>query len=450
MTLTITMIMIAVGTKVFGQDVAAGKADTAVRVMTLHECMVYAVENSAKMRMEQSNIDNARIERRNAALSLFTPEIYASTSASYNFGRSIDPQTNSYFKTTSFSNGYGISANIPLFDGFRTVNNYKISKTALEIANSREQQTENNLCLAVMEAYYNVVYYKRLSVVCQQQVSIAEKSLTKAKRQEEVGQKGYADVLEMEADLDSRKYDLETTNNLYYNNLMILTDLMFWPSDNPIEVDTIMPLWAVSDDNTENIVAFAMENNPTIKEAAAQQLTQRRNLSVAKWNILPSINLGAGWGTSYYTYQGYETENFGAQFRHNGGEWVSLSLSFPIWSRLGRLSNISRSKNSLKIATAELEQRRRDTESEVRRAINDRNSSAIAYNHAQHRAELQKEVYNLNIKKLEQGLISPLEYQTAANNYLKAQADEMNSLFQCLIKQAVVEYYSGTNYIDQR
>ena len=62
---------------------------------------------------------------------------------------------------------------------------------------------------------------------------------------------------------------------------------------------------------------------------------------------------------------------------------------------------------------------------------------------------MQSEAYTLNLKKLEQGLISPLEFQTAGNNYLKSQADEMNSLFKYLIKQAVVKYYNGVDYIDQ-
>ena len=44
---------------------------------------------------------------------------------------------------------------------------------------------------------------------------------------------------------------------------------------------------------------------------------------------------------------------------------------------------------------------------------------------------------------------SPLLFQTANNNYLRAQADEMNSLFKYLIKQAVVRYYNGTDYINQ-
>ena len=62
---------------------------------------------------------------------------------------------------------------------------------------------------------------------------------------------------------------------------------------------------------------------------------------------------------------------------------------------------------------------------------------------------MQAEAYSLNLKKLEQGLISPLEFQTANNNYLRARADEMNSLFRLLICQAVVRYYAGTEYVNQ-
>ena len=52
-------------------------------------------------------------------------------------------------------------------------------------------------------------------------------------------------------------------------------------------------------------------------------------------------------------------------------------------------------------------------------------------------------------KKLEQGLISPIEYQTATNNYLKAKAERLNSLCRYMIKQSVVRYYAGEEYINQ-
>ena len=449
--------------KAWGQD-----------VMTLHDCMEYAISNSTKMRIQQAAIGDAQIDRRDAALKLFTPQITAQTYAYYNFGRSIDPQTNTYFNTTSFHNNYGVSAGYDLFNGFQAVNNYKISRTGMLIADSQEKQVEADICLAVMEAYYNVVYYKRLCDVYEEQVAVAEQSLDKAKRQEELGQKGHADVIQMEADLADRQYDWTNTYNMYLDQRMILADLMFWPLGEELVIDFSIPLRSSRNDNNavipsdlsvipsdlsvipseveespESVVDFALEHNPAIQIASWQQQNAQRELSTAKWQLMPTLGLYAGWSTSYYTYQGSSTATFANQFKNNGGEYVEVSLSIPIWNRMSRHSAISRKQHALYKATAEYDQKCRDVESEVRRAIQDRDGAETAYLQAQRKAEVQSEAYALNLKKLEQGLISPLEFQTANNNFLKAQADEMNSLFKYLIKQAVVRYYNGVEYINQ-
>ena len=419
------------------------------RVMNLHDCMEYAISNSTKMRIQQAAIGDAQIDRRDAALALFTPQISANTYAYYNFGRSIDPQTNTYFNTTSFHNNYGVNAGYDLFDGFKAVNNYKISKTGLLIADSQEKQVEADICLAVMEAYYNVVYYKRLVDVYEEQVSVAEQALVKARRQEELGQKGHADVVQMEADLADRQYDRTNTRNMYESQRMTLADLMFWPLDEELVIDASMPVWQAEQGVADEAVDFALEHNPAVKIASMQELNAKRELNTAKWQTLPSLGLYAGWSTSYYTYQGSQTAPFQAQFKNNGGEYVEVSLSIPIWNRMSKHSTISRKQHALEKASATLDQTLRDVESEVRRAVQDRDGAATAYRQAQRKAEVQEEAYTLNLKKLEQGLISPLEFQTANNNYLKAQADEMDSLFKYLIKQAVVRYYNGVEYVNQ-
>ncbi len=440
---------------------------SAQATMSLHDCMAYAISNSTKMRIQQAAIGDAQISRRDAALALFTPQINANTYAYYNFGRSIDPQTNTYFNTTSFHNNYGVSAGYDLFDGFKAVNNLKISKTGLLIAGSQEKQVEADICLAVMEAYYNVVYYKRLVDVYEEQVSVAEQALVKARRQEELGQKGHADVIQMEADLADREYDLINTRNQYESQKMTLADLMFWPVGEELEIDTGMPDQVGHDDTSvipgsssvipgstgnlsiDDIVAFALDHNPAVQIASWQALNAKRELNTAKWQTLPSVGLYAGWSTSYYTYQGSSTAPFQDQFRNNGGEYVEVSVSIPLWNRLNKQSTISRKRHAFEKASAELDQKRRDVESEVRRAIQDRDGAATAYEQACRKAEVQSEAYTLNLKKLEQGLISPLEFQTANNNYLKAQADEMNGLFKYLIKHAVVRYYNGVEYVNQ-
>ena len=422
---------------------------SAQTTLTLKDCMAYAISNSTKIRIQEAAIGDAQIDRRDAALALFTPQINAQTVAYYNFGRNIDPETNTYIQTTSFHNSYSVSAGYDLFDGFKAVNNYKISKTGLLIAQSQEKQVEADICLAVMEAYYNVVYYKRLTDVYEEQVATAEAALKKAKRQEELGQKGHADVIQMEADLADRQYDLTNTFNIYQSEKMKLADLMFWPMEEELVIDTSMPEWEVEPLSTSAVVNFALDHNPGVSMASWKALNARRELTTAKWQLLPSIGLYGGWNTNYFTYPNQPTAAFGTQFRNNMGEYVQLSLSIPIWDRLAKASRISKMRNALQKATAELDQKRRDVESEVRRAVQDRDGAATAYELAQRKAEVQAEAYTLNLKKLEQGLISPLEFQTANNNYLKAQADEMNSLFKYLIKQAVVRYYNGVEYVNQ-
>ena len=65
------------------------------QVMTMDECMAYAVGHSVSVGKQENVLDNAKMNYRQSVASLF-PSVSAGVSASTNFGRSIDPETNSY------------------------------------------------------------------------------------------------------------------------------------------------------------------------------------------------------------------------------------------------------------------------------------------------------------------------------------------------------------------
>ncbi len=423
------------------------------QVITLKECMRYAVSHSTKVRIQEAAVDDAQLARRDAVLRAFSPSVSGSTSAYYSFGRSIDPQTNTYFNETSFHNNYGLSAGITLFNGFEAVNNMKITKTALAMGRSMEKQIEADICLAVMEAYYNVLYYNELMEIFEAQVETGKAAVAKAEKQEEIGQKGYADVIQMRAELADYEYDLINARNMYNARMMDLKDLMFWPLDAVLQIDT-----TVADRETvdlagpyevENVAEYAASYNPEIVIAEGKLDNEMQKLRTARWQMLPSLDLYGGWSTSFFSYNGRTSTPFKGQFRDNSGEYLQLSVSIPIFNRLGRQSEIRRQRNAVRVAQAEYDQARRDVENEVRMAVQDRDGAGAAFMQAQRRSEVQEEAYWLNTKKLEQGLISPIEYQTATNNYLKAKAERLNSLCRYMIKQSVVRYYAGEEYINQ-
>ena len=423
--------------------------------MNLKACMRYAVEHSTKMRISQADIRDAQIDRRDAILSAFTPSIDGGTYAYYNFGRSIDPETNTYTVVTSFHNGYSLSAGINLFNGFQAVNNLKITKTAQQMGLTKEQQIEDQLCLATMEAYCNVLYFTELEKALQGQVATAEKALQLATRQEQLGQKSHADVVQVQSDLAERRYLLTTCRNNLNNAVITLKDVMLWPMDEPLKVDESIAqqtLLVTDPVDAPSIVSQAKQTMPSVLLAEGTMKNARVALKTARWQLLPRLSLYGGWSSSYFTYpgrEGYVPTPYFDQIRDNRGEYIQLSLNIPIYDHLSKHSNIAKKKNAYDRAEAEYEQSLRDVEAEVLRAVADRDGAADALQQAEARAVLQQEAFALNNKRFEQGLISSIEYQTASNNYLNALAEQLNARLQYFIKSSVVTYYKGVPYIEQ-
>lgn len=429
----------------------------AQEVMSMKECMEYAVDNAIKVKLDEIEIDDACLARRDAILSAFTPSVSASSSANMSFGRSIDPETNTYVPRANFGNSYSASGGIYLFNGFSAVNNMKISKTAISMGIDQEQLTKDELCLAVMQAYCNVIFYHQLCGALEDQVETANNALTLAVRQEEFGSKGLADVVGMEAELADREFMLVNAQNNRYDAMLTLKDLMFWPMDQELLIDTSLAdndamTILYHEEKVEDIIYKAQSNNPSANIARGKMETAKIELNTARWDFAPRLYLSGGWSSSYYTYPGqkdYVPLPFWRQILNNQGEYIGLSLSIPIYDGLSRHSNLRRKKNAYTRAELEYTQKMRDIEAEVKRAVQDRDGAAASFRQAERRAEVQEEAYRLNMRKFEQGLISPIDFQKASDSWLDAKASRVDALLKFYIKRSVVNYYNGVHYLAQ-
>lgn len=420
--------------------------------MTLKECMEYAVSHSTKMRFQAADRSDEQWNRRQAIMQAFTPTVSAQTYAYNQYGRNLDPESNTYNTIATFHNGFSVSGSITLFDGFQAVNNLRIASVATKMGLSKDQQTRDAICLAVMEAYCNVVYYQMMHSVVESQVTTAETARTLAARQEELGQKGHADVVRMESELAKMQYQLVTTQNKLNEALLTLKDVMFWPADSSLNIDL-----SVSEQVALNSVAgspaeSALQRLPAAEIARMNLRQAELSLKTARGVFSPHVGLYGGWSTTYYTYpglEGYTPLPFADQFRLNGGEYIQLSVSIPIFDQLRRRAELGRKKNAQLRAEAEYDQTMRDIENEASRAFNDRNGAVSAFRQADQMAQLQEEAFRLSAKQYECGIISSIEYQNASQSYLSAVADRTQALLTLQIKNAILRYYNGEPYIAQ-
>ena len=445
----------------------AGVSAQVADSLSLKQCMEYAVENSTKIKLHRTEQSDAQLQRRDAILQAFTPRVTAGSSVYYNFGRAVDPESNTYTDVTSFNNNYALNASMTLFDGFATINHIRMANTVVKMGVSEEQKLRNELCLAVMEAYFNVQFQAQMKDVLHTQVEVAKENVKLVGIQYEQGQKGYADKVQLDAELAEKEYQSITTENRYKDALLVLKDLMLWPVDEELLLQLVSPAsdqtsglfiheaessLSLSLNAAGEISAYAKEFHPTSLIAKREMERARLDLKSARGAFFPTLSLGGGWSTNYYTYPGkedYHAASFHSQFSNNRGSYVQLTLSFPIYDRLSTASNLSRKKNAYRRAKVLYDQTQRDIESEVSRAVQDCKGAFQASIHAEKHATVQEESYRLGQRKMAQGLLSPVAYHTIAGTYLQAKANQLNAWFTYLLKQSVVNYYKGIGYLDQ-
>lgn len=408
--------------------------------MSLSACMDYAVGHSTEMRLSAADRSDERAEKVQAILGAFTPSVSAQSYAYNQYGRNLDPETNTYTDFTTFHNGYSLSAGITLFDGFQAINRLRIAKVQQQMGLSQEQQIADKVRLATMEAYYQVVYYDRLVEVLQQQAATADSALLKAQREEALGRKGHADVVQMESEQAQRQFQLTQAEGQLQQALLTLKETMCWPIDSSLSITkTITKNENYNENENEN--AFVL---PSVQIAEAHLRQAQLQLQQARGAWSPSLSLNAGWSTTYYTYPdmaGYQPLPFREQWKNNGGEYVQLTLSIPIYSKGQHSLALNKSKNELARAKARLEQAQRERDNALCRARDEVATAQAAARQAERMAEVKHQAFLLAQRQYALGLITAIEYQTASQSFLTAEADSINALLQLQLKQHQLNYY---------
>lgn len=420
--------------------------------MGIHECLQYAVENSAKIAAEDERLSQKSTDRRDAWLNAFTPSVTASSSISYSSGRIPDPETNMYSTLKTIQDGYQIYGSITLFDGFNAVNRIKISKIALLSGKESRQAKEDDICLNTIQQYCNLAYYTRMAALSEQQLQNASLSLQKTRREYELGGKSQQDVLEKEVFEANAQSTFAEYNALKNKALMDLKSVMFYPAADILDIDTAInaQIPAPSAD-PQQTAQIAVANNYNAVLAKNNLEVRRLELNTARWSFLPTLSLDARWYTYHTTYPDHKgaAAPFHEQFKYNGQKSIGISLSIPLYNRLQKFSNLSRKKSDYKIAAYEYDETCRAVENAVYAAYDDANSAEKSLQAAQKSAVLNQKYYEAAQKKFDLGTISYIDFNEVYNKYLESQAKYYNALYSYMIKTAVVEYYKGTPYIEQ-
>ena len=424
--------------------IAAALPLSASEPWTVERCMQYASDHSHGVRQQQFALEDSRAVK-TQAIGAFLPSVYGAVNGQMNFGRAIDPSTNTYTDVSTLYNGYGLQASLMVFDGLQRYNNLRLAKANEAMGRSGVRAEKDDVALKVYKAYMDLVYCEGAVSQTAKKRDESRELLRQTEVMAEVGQKSDADVAQMRATLAADEYELAHMQSQTTKARLALKQLMGFPVDSALAV--IQPSFddeLLTAEDASQISAFAATDNPRILKAQQNVEAARYSLRAARGALLPTISLSGGVSTSFFRNMDKGGHaSFSSQFRNNAGEYVGLSLSIPLFDRLASYSTIRRRKTALAQAQENLAYEQSELRRIIVEAASDVANSTKEVEKMQEQVEADSIASRLTTRKYEEGLASSIDVKTAAVTLLQSRVRLLQSQLTMAYNKKLLAYYKG-------
>lgn len=444
---------------------------------SLQKCVTYATENSLAIKQSIAQIRNAELTLKQNQLSRL-PNLNAGVSGGYQFGRTIDPTTNSFALEGIGFNSYSLSTGIQVFGGGIIKHNILRSKYELEAGKLEAEATENNLGLQVAAAYLNVLLADEQLVIAKTRLLQSQNQLNQINRFIEVGARPINERYDFEAALALDQQALIEAENFLIRSNLILRQFLLIPDGTPFDIEK--PEIKVPEDvdvdgiSANELFVGAVDILPQVK--AAEKRLQAANIGIlqAKANLLPTLSLFASLRSNFSnqarTITGFDVTKvkqnvfinnipvaleieqnvptfakkaYFDQVSENFGQSLGLQLNIPIYNNRQVKINIERAKLGVISNEVAKEQARQQLRTEIEQTLTAVRASQRTLQAANLSLKAATAAFENAQKRYELGAINSLELNTARTNMERAKSDRIRSRFQHLFNLKQVDFYQG-------
>ena len=424
-------------------------AGASAQSWSLDDCMKYAVKHATEVKREVVNVRQRKQDYQHAVAG-FLPTVSGGVQGQYAWGRNIDPETNTYNNVTTFNNYYQLYAELNVFDGFATINAFKLARLSCDYSATAMQRTQDNIAIDVMQKYVDAAYAEASIQIASEKLNESKRMLAKMKRLYELGEKGRPDVVQMESQVAEDEYNLTHQDNVAKQSLLALKSAMNFPVEEELKLEMKSENKKVPESgvNYEFVYQGFQQISPDLKSAEYEVERARYDYKIAKGRLLPSLSLGGGISTNYYKNlsQKGQYDGFASQFRNNQGEYLALTLSIPIYNS-DRWHSVKKARNDWQLAQVNLEETRRKLHDQIAQAVMDAEGYAKELHQMQKKVASDSLAYHMSSRKFEEGMLSTFDLHTAAQTLLESRIKELQMQMLLIIKQRLVAYYQGENLI---
>lgn len=429
-----------------------GQAQTTI---TLQEAIDIALENNYQLMQAENNKQLAE-SRVFSAKADFLPSLSGNFNGSLNVGRQFIQEDLSFEDARTKGVGGSLNTNITVFNGFANIANLRQSQAENQSTSEQNQRLRETVIFNTASRYLQVVLNEELLKISQSSLEASMSQLEQIRAQVDVGALPTVDLFNQEATVASDELTVIQRENVLEVSKAQLIRIM--QDDSITDIETNVPsvddlTIAPVNFNLNEMIDAALNNRSDFK---AQQLAIESNEQaqiIARANLLPTITASAGissrWSDQFRVPDPdnpsvREVASFSDQFFDlQRSRNIGFSVSIPIFSRWNNRTNLIASKIQLKNSVLELQNVRFQISEEVRQAYNDYTSIVKELESSQKSLIAAERAYETEQQRYEIGSTTLIELNLANANYVQAQSERVQAVYNFIFQERLLDYYIG-------
>ena len=345
-----------------------------------------------------------------------------------------------------------------------------VAMNSLGVSEENLKKTLTDTVYNVESAYWNLVYSLENLDVRRQSLQLAKDLLDKNQRSVEIGTLAPIEVLSARAEVATREADLIQAETQIKSNEDQLKLLLNIVGEEDRNVTALLPkdkpTYVQKPANLEEALAAAIENRPDLEISRIGLETEKLNLSYAKNQNLPDLNLSAALyspgidGTRlFYTNndpiygeiipeQTVYGDISGALKQTTGFKYpnwnLGLTLSIPLANIVSK-ANLAQARLNMRQAMLELENQKEQIYLEIKNAVRSVEANykrILAYTTAR---ELAEQKLAAEEEKRRVGMSTNYMVLSYQRDLANARISELNAIISYNVSLAALERSMGTN-----
>ena len=425
-------------------------AQDVTKFWTLEDCISYAIANNVVLKQREQDEESRKIEL-NVSQNSWIPNVNAYMGQNLDFGRTPSRE-GVIVDRNSANSSFQVQLSMPVFDGFKILNNVAARKLNLQAATESLNKAKEDLALSVTSYFLQALYNKEILNIAELQVNLTKAQVNRTEILVDAGLVPPSQIYDVNAQLARDEATLTEAGN---NVSLALLDLVQALELERLGADFDIVQPEIDDLLAENMKSILLPDNvynhsvtfkPHIKEQEYLLESQKKMLKVAQANYYPRINFTANYGNGYYRYFGsndYVTIPFGDQLKQNERKTIGVSVNIPLFNRFDARSNVRQARVAIVTRELSMENSKKALYKDIQQSYFMAVAAQEKYVASEKSVIAGKEAFSYAEERFAVGKSTVYEYNESKAKYAQSLSEQAQAKYNFIFRAKILDFYNG-------